>query len=354
MHRLTRRSAMAAVGGLAFSRQGTAQSEKYPRNMSKADLDRMMAELSNWGKWGDDAAAGTTNLISPAKRKAAAALVRDGISISLELDADLPKAGPTGGPLPSMMPGGQGRGAQSGPRTTWSLTPTPLSPEPPGGMAYQMDTIAVSYHGAATTHLDALGHLHYGGQMFNGHPLSSYTDRGTTTNDVTAFKNGIFTRGVLFDLPRLKGVPYLGDEEPIYAEDLESWEKKVGIRLEPGDAFLFRTGRWVRVKEKGPLDVGRTSPGLYVSAVKWLKERGVALVGDDVDQDVMPSRIEGILQPVHLVLLRCLGTPVLDNANLETLSEACAQRRRWTFLLTVNPMRIPGATGSPVNPIATF
>ena len=354
MHRFTRRSAMAAVGGLAFSRQGTAQSGKYPRNMSKADLDRMMAELSNWGKWGDDAAAGTTNLISPAKRKAAAALVHDGISISLELDADLPKAGPTGGPLPSMMPGGQGRGAQSGPRTTWSLTPTPLSTEPPGGMAYQMDTIAVSYHGAATTHLDALGHLHYGGQMFNGHPLSSYTDRGTTTNDVTAFKNGIFTRGVLFDMPRLKGVPYLGDEEPIYAEDLEAWEKKVGIRLEAGDAFLFRTGRWVRVKEKGPLDVGRTSPGLYVSAVKWLKERGVALVGDDVDQDVMPSRIEGILQPVHLVLLRCLGTPVLDNANLETLSEACAQRRRWTFLLTVNPMRIPGATGCPVNPIATF
>jgi kynurenine formamidase len=171
---------------------------------------------------------------------------------------------------------------------------------------------------------------------------------------VTAFKNGIFTRGVLFDLPRLKGVPYLGDEEPIYAEDLEAWEKKAGIRLEPGDALLFRTGRWVRVKEKGPLDVGRTSPGLYVSAVKWLKERGVALVGDDVDQDVMPSRIEGILQPVHLLLLRSLGTPVIDNANLEALSEECARRRRWTFLLTVNPMRIPGATGGPVNPIATF
>src|SRR5207248_2429491 len=134
-------------------------SEKYPRNMSKAAVERMMDELSNWGKWGDAAAAGTTNLITPAKRKAAAALVREGVSISLALDADLPTEGPTGGPLPSMTPGGQGRGTRGGSRTTWSLTPTPLSPEPPGGMAYQMDTIAVSYHGAATTHLDALGHL---------------------------------------------------------------------------------------------------------------------------------------------------------------------------------------------------
>ncbi|MEO8593966.1 MAG: cyclase family protein [Candidatus Solibacter sp.] len=323
--------------------------------MSKADVERLMAELSNWGRWGDDASAGTLNLITPGKRKAAAALVREGVSISLELDADLPKEGPTGGPLPSMLPGGQRGGAQpAGPRTTWSLTARPPGVEPRSGMAFQTDTIAVSYHGAATTHIDALSHLHYDGRMFNGHPLSSYTDRGTTRNDVTAFKNGIFTRGVLFDMPRLKGVPYLGDEEPIYAEDLEAWEKKVGVRLEPGDAFLFRTGRWVRVKEKGPLDVGRTSPGLYVSATKWLKERGVALVGDDVDQDVMPSQIEGIVQPVHLVLLRCLGTPVLDNANLEALSEECARLRRWTFLLTINPMRIPGATGSPVNPVATF
>jgi kynurenine formamidase len=363
---VTRRTALAAVGGIALSRGAAAQTEKYPRNLTKEGLDRFMTELSNWGRWGKDDHAGTINLITPAKRKAAAALVREGFSVSLELDAALPKEGSTGGPLPSMMPGGRrggpppaapsGGGPSVAPaaRATWSLTMRRPGPEPRDTMSFETDTIAVSYHGPATTHMDALSHVYYKGQMFNGFPQSSYTDRGTTNNDVTAFKNGIFTRGVLFDIPKLKGVPYLGDEEPIYAEDLEAWEKKVGIRVEPGDALLYRTGRWARVKEKGPLNVGRSSPGLYVSCAKWLKERGVALLGDDVDQDVMPSRVEGVRQPVHLIMLWCLGTPVLDNADLEALSEVCAQRHRWTFLLTLNPLRIPGATGGPVNPIATF
>jgi kynurenine formamidase len=355
---VTRRAALAAVGGVALSRRAAAQAqtEKYPRNLSKEDLDRFMAELSNWGRWGKDDQAGTINLITPAKRKAAAALVREGFSVSLELDAALPKEGPTGGPLPSMMPVARG-GAPSPAgvaRATWSLTARPAAPEPRDTMSFDVDTIAVSYHGSATTHMDALSHVYYKGQLFNGFPQSGYTDRGTARNDVTAFGNGILTRGVLFDIPKLKGVPYMGDEEPIYAEDLEAWEKKAGVRVEPGDALLFRTGRWARVKEKGPLDVGRSSPGLYVSCAKWLKERGVALLGDDVDQDVMPSRVEGVSQPVHLIMLWCLGTPVIDNADLEALSEACAGRNRWTFMLAVNPLRIPGATGGPVNPIATF
>jgi kynurenine formamidase len=350
---VTRRTALAAVGGIALARDSAAQTGKYPRNLTKEDVDRWVTELSNWGRWGKDDQAGTINLITPAKRKAAAGLVREGFSVSLELDADLPKEGPTGGPLPSMMPPAPAGGAPPA-RATWSLTMRPPAPEPHDTMAFQVDTIAVSYHGQATTHFDALSHVYYKGQIFNGFPQSSYTERGTLKNDVTAFRNGVFTRGVLFDVPKLKGVPYMGDEEPIYAEDLEAWEKKAGFRVEPGDALLFRTGRWARVKDKGPLQVGRTSPGLYVSAVKWLRERGVALLGNDVDQDVMPSRVEGVYQPVHLMLLRCLGMPVLDNADLEALAEACAQRHRYTFLLTLNPLRIPGATGGPVNPVAIF
>ncbi len=360
---VTRRTALAAVGGMTLSSRAAAQTGKYPRNLTRDELDRFMDELSNWGRWGKEDQAGSINLITPAKRKAAASLVREGFSVSLALEAALPKDGPTGGPLPSMLPGGP-RGGRSpavpgaapapAPPATWSLTARPPAPEPRDTMSYQVDTIAVSYHGAATTHMDALSHVYYKGRMFNGFPQSSYTDRGTGKNDVTAFSNGIFTRGVLFDLPKLKGVPYLGDEEPIYVEDLEAWEKKTGVRVGPGDALLFRTGRWARVKEKGPLNVSRSSPGLYVSCARWLKERGVAVLGGDVDQDVMPSRVEGVNQPVHLIMLWCLGTPLIDNADLEALSEACVQRNRWTFLLTMNPLRIPGATGGPVSPIATF
>ena len=357
MQPFTRRTLLATAGAAAVSGPRAAAAGNYPRSLTKDDVDRWMKELSNWGKWGKDDQAGTINLITPAKRKAAAALVREGVSVSLSLDADLPKEGPTAGPLPGMggaPPAARGQGGGGGSRTTWTLTSRPPGPDPRDLAAYVVDTIAVSYHGNNTTHLDAPSHLYYKGQIYNGYPQSSYSDRGAGKNDVMSMKNGIFTRGVLFDMPRWKGVPYLGDDEPIYVEDLEAWEKKAGFRVEPGDAVLVRTGRWVRVREKGPLDLNRATPGLYASCVKWLRERGASILGSDVVQDVRPSRIEGVNQPVHQIALHSLGMPLIDNADLEALSEAAARHRRWTYLLTMNPLRVPGATGGPVNPIATF
>jgi kynurenine formamidase len=366
--------------------------EKYPRNLTKEDVDRWMTELSNWGKWGKDDQAGTINLITPAKRKSAAALVKEGISVSASLDADLPKEGSTGVPLgggggprggapgpagqgtppaagaqsgappaaanaPAGGRGPEGRGGRGGPfveRPTWSLASRPPGPDPRPLAAYVTDTISVSYHGNNTTHLDSLAHLYFKGQIYNGYPQTSYTDRGAGKNDVMPFKNGIFTRGLLFDIPKLKGVPYLGDDEPIYPEDLEAWEKKAGFRLESGDAMLVRTGRWLRVKEKGPLNLNVATPGLYASCCKWMRERGVAILGSDVVQDVRPSRVEGVNQPIHQIGIQAMGLPLIDNCILEDLGEAAAKRRRWAFLLTINPLRVPGATGGPVNPIATF
>ena len=130
--------------------------------------------------------------------------------------------------------------------------------------------------------------------------------------------------------------------------------KKPGFRVEAGDAMLFRTGRWLRVKEKGPLDINRQVPGLYASCLKWMKERGVAILGSDVVQDVRPSRVEGVNQPIHQLALRSMGTSAHRQLRPGSPCEAAAQRHRWTFLLTVNPLRVPGATGGPVNPIAVF
>ena len=274
--------------------------------------------------------------------------MRDGVSVSMSLDADLPKEGPTSGPVP----GATGAGGAS--RTTWTLASRPPGPEPRDVTAYVVDTISVSYHGNNTTHLDAPSHIYYKGRLYNGYPQSSYTDRGAGKDDVMSMKNGIFTRGVLFDMPKLKEVSYLGDNEAIYVEDLEAWEKKAGFRVEAGDSVLVRTGRWVRVREKGPLDLNQAAPGLYASCAKWLQDRGAAILGSDVVQDVRPSQVEGVNQPIHQMALMALGMPLIDNADLEALGEAAAQRRRWTFLLTMNPLRVPGATGGPANPIATF
>jgi len=378
--KLTRRDLIAgATGATAMLAQASAaEPSKYPRDLTTADFDRWMSELSNWGKWGKDDQKGTINLITPAKRKAAAALVKEGFTVSASLDADLPKEGTTDVPLGGGGGGGRGRGPGAPPaagqappaagappagragggggggRATWSLASRPPGPDPRPLAAYVVDTISTSYHGNNTTHLDALSHIYFKGQVYNGYSQTSYTDRGAGKDDVMAFKDGIFTRGVLYDIPKLKGVPYLGDDEPIYVEDLEAWEKKAGFKLESGDAMLVRTGRWVRVREKGQFNMNQFTPGLYASTLKWMRERGVAILGSDVVQDVRPSRIENVNQPIHQLGLQAMGMPLIDNADLDALAEAAAQRKRWTFLLTINPLRIPGATGGPINPICVF
>ena len=350
---ISRRTWLAGVSAWAGLRgRSWAAPEPYPRNLTSSDIERWMSELSNWGKWGQDDQAGTLNLITPAKRKAAMRLVHEAVGVSMSLDADLPREGPTGGPLPGMQPGAPRGGG--GNRATWSLTSRPPGPDPRPQAAYVVDTIAVSYHGNNSTHLDAPSHMYYQGRIYNGFPQSSYTDRGAAKDDVMSMKNGIFTRGVLFDLPKLKNVPYLGDDEAIYPEDLEAWEKRAGFRVESGDAVLVRTGRWVRVREKGPLNLNQSAPGLYASCARWLRDRGAAILGSDVVQDVRPSRIEGVNQPIHQLALVAMGMPLIDNADLDALSQAASQRHRWTYLLTINPLRIPGATGGPVNPIAVF
>jgi hypothetical protein len=78
------------------------------------------------------------------------------------------------------------------------------------------------------------------------------------------------------------------------------------------------------------------------------------MLGSDAASDVMPSRVPGVNQPIHQLVLIALGTPLFDNCDLEALSKAAHERHRYTFLLTAAPLVMPGGTGSPLNPIATF
>ena len=167
-------------------------------------------------------------------------------------------------------------------------------------------------------------------------------------------EEGIFTRGILMDIPRLKGVAYLEPGTAIYPADLEAWEEKAGMKVESGDAVFIRTGRWARRAELGPWNVARNSAGLHPTSVRWLKERGVAVLGSDVASDIFPSPVPGVSHPIHQLVLVALGMPIFDNCDLEAVSEEAQRQGRWEFLLTVAPLAVPGGTGSPLNPIATF
>jgi kynurenine formamidase len=303
-----------------------------PHLTTKADVDRLMKELSNWGRWGKDDQIGTVNLITPAKRREALATVKEGVSVSLAVDVLKEKAIDNGAPFVHTF--------------------THSGANPVG--QFVTDTYSVDYHGAAHTHMDTLAHMAYDGKMFNGIPQTTVSAKGAQFLDVTHFKNGIMSRGILIDIPKLKGVEYLEPSTPIYPEDLDAWEKKTGIKVASGDIVFFRTGRWARRAAKGPWDAGKNAAGLHVSCMKWLKQRDVAMVGSDLGMDVMPSMVEGVSQPIHQLLLIAMGTPIFDNCDLEALSKAAAQRNRYFFLLTAAPLAVPGGTGSPLNPIATF
>lgn len=300
--------------------------------LTKADIDTMMSSLSNWGRWGKDDQRGTLNLITPAKQKAAAASVRDGVTVSLahaaikqELDNS----------------------------TAFEHRLVAL-PKPGDEIAYAGDEFSVRYHGFAQTHLDGLCHLVYKGRMYNGISQETLSAQGAAKLGVENFKSGVLTRAVLIDMPRQLGVRYLDGQRAIYPEDLEAWEKKAGIKVESGDAVLIHTGRWTRREVEGPWDIMKDSAGLHAACLPWLKQRDVAIIGSDLALDVLPSRVEGFPQPVHWVCVVAMGMPILDNCDFERLSEEANARKRWTFMLTVAPLAVEGATGSPVNPLATF
>jgi kynurenine formamidase len=162
------------------------------------------------------------------------------------------------------------------------------------------------------------------------------------------------TRGVIVDLPRLKNVAYLEPGTPVYPSDLEAWEKFAAIKIRSGDAVFLRTGRWVQRAQKGPWNVAASAAGWHASVMPWLKQRDVALLGNDAVNDVQPSGIEGNQRPIHQLAIVAMGLPLVDVMDLEAAAEAAARLKRWEFLLTAAPVPVPGGTGFPLNPIATF
>jgi kynurenine formamidase len=322
---------LAGIGVALTSRKLSAQQPASHALITQAQYERWQTELSNWGRWGKDDQMGTLNLITAAKRKQAAALVKEGISISLSANANTVKE--VDNPCP----------------VEWAmLTAT---------SAAALDQVSYPcIHGAGTTHLDSFAHIFFGGRMWNGYAVEGLVtkDGGAAKNSILTMKDGIVTRGILYDIPRLKELPYLEPGVRIFPEDLEAWEKKTGVRAGPGDALLLRWGRWARRAKLGPWPIDEGAAGLDNSVIPWLKKRDIALLGWETPgyTPQPPGDIPRLA--LHNFVLTILGVHLIDRADFEALSEAAAARKRWEFMLTVAPLPIPKGTGSPVNPIAMF
>ena len=322
---------LIALAAFCFAGTSNAQNPAQPYALrNRQDFERWMTELSNWGRWGKDDQLGALNLVTPTKRKEALALVRDGVSVSLARDVEKEKAIDNDSPFEHSMD----RTGDNNPGFSCA------------------DTFKVSYHGMAHTHIDSLCHMFHQGKMYNGFPQTNVTSEGAQRLGIQNLKNGILSRGVLIDIPLLKGVAFLEPGTPIYPEDLDAWEKKTGISIRAGDVVFIRTGRWARRASVGPW--GGKFAGLHGSCARWLKQRDVAVIGRDAASDVLPSGVEDVAMPIHQLSLIAMGAWILDNCDLEAVSAAAKERQRWEFMLSVAPLAVPGGTGSPVNPIATF
>lgn len=295
------------------------------------EVDAFLHVDRNWGRWGPDEQIGAMNLVTPTKRVAAARLVRSGRTVSIS--RPYPKTPATNNPNPAQH--FMRRGVR----------------EPRGGSA--TDYYGISYHGVASTHLDALCHVWDEAGMYNGrNPNDVVQFDGVTFGSVDNWKDGIVTRGVLLDVPKHRGVPYVTHDAPVHGWELEDIAKEQGVALEPGDAILVYSGREkFSAAEYLWGSNPTTRPGLHASCLKFVRESDCCLLAWDM-MDLWPHGYD-IPWSVHAVIF-AYGVALVDNALLEPLAEACAEEGRYEFFFTLAPLRVAGGTGSPINPIAVF
>eukprot|EP01118_Nematostelium_gracile_P000807 TRINITY_DN10806_c0_g1_i1.p1 TRINITY_DN10806_c0_g1~~TRINITY_DN10806_c0_g1_i1.p1 ORF type:complete len:215 (-),score=61.14 TRINITY_DN10806_c0_g1_i1:1-645(-) len=212
------------------------------------------------------------------------------------------------------------------------------------------------FHGFTITHLDSLGHIFWKDEMYNGRPSKLIESvNGATKNNIEKIKDGIFTRGVLVDIPKLKKIDYMPLGTGVFLEDLKAALKEEKVKLREGDMLLIRTGFMKRRAEKGPIDITKEGcPSVHPSLLPYLHRKKIALLASDTPNDIYPAVYAKMRQPVHVIGIARMGLWLLDNCNLEEISKKCDSSGRYEFLMNVIPLRMQNTTGSPVNPIAIF
>ena len=292
--------------------------------------------FSNWGRWGENDELGTLNFVTPAKRVEAASLVRDGRSISLSrpLDTHASPANPY--PAHHFVAVGDS-----------------------GGM---LDYFGLFIHGVTNTHIDAFCHLatEAGDTYYNGARMGPGHMPVTRTGTIEHWRHGVVTRGVLYDIPRLRGTDFVAPGEPVHGWELADAAAAQGVTPASGDAVLIRCGADAYFRQTAGPQAFAFPAGVHASAVEFLYETEAALLCWDF-QDA-PTADQGIPNPggfpmalhVHHILLPYMGMPIIDNADFEALSQACAALGRWTFQFVTAPLVLEGGTGSPVNPLAVL
>ncbi|HZP44893.1 MAG TPA: cyclase family protein [Candidatus Binataceae bacterium] len=304
---------------------------------TEQELLGIFEKCKNWGRWGKDDQSGALNFITAKKRAEAAKLVQTGEVVSLALPlATIPAAD---NPTPVMHL------VQQAGHDAKDMLPLP----------YAADYFAIAPHGIANTHLDALCHVFHEGKMYNGFDASEVGSQGAKKCGIDVARNGVISRGVLLDIPKIKRVDWLENGTPISAADLDAAEKDHRVTVSEGDVLFIRTGRAKLRKAKGAWDALHVGmAGLDATCLPWLHERRVAVLGSDGVSDVVPSGYQKLALPIHSCTLVMMGVHLIDNADLDAVAETCARLGRYEFQFVMAPLILVRGTASPVNPLALF
>jgi kynurenine formamidase len=308
---------------------------------TREDLNQMYDALRNWGRWGHDDERGALNHLSDEIRARAYRVPQQGRVLSMAHDLVLAPSPEQPEPAHHhMLNAGDTRDANGIP-----------------GYEASRDYFATAVHGMGVTHIDALCHMFVRGEMYNGVPAEAVRSDGATRNTLLTLADGLFGRGVLLDIPNLRGVGFIEPPDLIRVSDLEAAEKAQRSPVGRGDILVVSTGRDARRDAmKGDLNPGRDGlAGVHAECLAWFQDREIAALGSDAISDPTPGLgIDHWPFPIHQIGITGMGLHLIDNMNLGPVSAACRELRRFEFLLSAAPIRIPRATGCPINPIAAL
>jgi len=316
------------------------------------------ARVRNWGKWGDSDQIGTLNYITPEKIIAASRLVKKGRSFPLcaPFDADGPWSGSffRRNPIRTMIMHGGDEDIAKYLGPEGGSVGEAVKAMYQGPMRFADDVIVMNLQSG--TQWDALSHVWYESKMYNGFPAAAVTGLGAMRNGIekVAEKGQVLTRGILLDVARRHNVKHLAPNTIVTPDELEATANAQGIRLEPGDVVIVRTGWWqhfVETRDGAGFLTG--SPGLSWRCAEYLHEKKAAAVAvDNVAVEVSPPEIEGTTLLFHMLALREMGMMLGEMWDPEALGADCAQDHVYEFMLVAQPLLLPGAVGSPVAPLA--
>jgi kynurenine formamidase len=303
-------------------------------DMTAREFRELFDAVSNWGRWGEAGDRGALNHLTPDRILAAARLVQSGTTVTLsqplqtEARADVPEP------------------------ADHHMTMLPDVDIGSGSLRFAKDYVGVDYHNDGHSHIDAFCHVGFEGLLFDGAPEGTVTATGAKAGTIEMLRDGLVGRGVLLDVPRARGVPWVEPGEHVFREDLEAAERTQAVEVGPGDILLVRTGHTRRLAEVGPWDTREEKAGLHPTVASFLADRRIAALGSDGNSDTAPSTTEGVAFPIHVLALNAMGVHLLDYLQFEDLARYCEDVGRWEFLFAAAPLRIDGGTGSPINPTA--